>query len=119
MEIVIDKQFAFNVGTVLRNGSRTLFCDTPGGRLFSYFEWQSKHMASSVEAYPRYTVILEVTLGKEIKRMILARRQFILTFGVDEFGETPGREQAISWIQQHGGFDRDREGNWKLAKEAA
>jgi hypothetical protein len=118
MQIIIDK-LGFNVGTTMRNGRCMLICDTEGGECFSYLEWATKVLAIWVEAYSLHPVILRVSTGKELQAMILSRPQFIMTYGLDEeLGLEPSREDAMRWIEESGGFDRDEEGNWSSPAEA-
>jgi hypothetical protein len=94
-----------------------MMSDTPGGRCFSFLEWSTEELAICVERYADKPAILEVSQGKELRAMILARRQFLMTCGLDqELGADPTLDEAMRWIEQSGGFGRDRRGNWKFAR---
>jgi|SRR6516164_1630742 len=119
MQIIIDDKLAFNVGTTMRNGLCMMICDTPGGELFTYLQWDTKQRAIEIEAYSRHPVVVSVKTGKEIRAMIMSRPQFVLIYGLHE--DLPGdasREEAIAWIQAEGGFDRNEDGNWSSPAEA-
>jgi hypothetical protein len=112
MHLIFD-HLGFRIGTAMRNGRRMLICDTEGGECFSYLEWDTEERALCVEAYAAQPILLEVSLGKELRGLLLARSQFILTFGLEaQLGLEPSREEAMRWIEEAGGFDRDQRGNW-------
>jgi len=90
----------------------------PGGECFSYLEWVTKELALWLEAYSLHPIVLEVSLGKELRAMILARRQFMLVDGIEELKEASTLEEATRWIEENGGFDRDQNGNWSSPAEA-
>lgn len=65
----------------MRNGLCMMMCDTPGGRLFTYLEWESKKKAIEIEVYATDPVVVPVTLGKEVKTLVLSRKQIMLLYG--------------------------------------
>jgi hypothetical protein len=126
MQIVIDGSIAFNVGkTVMRNGLCMLLCDTPGGRLFTYLRWDTKQRAVEIEGYSQHPAVVSVKSGREVKAMILSRRQLVMIGGdiKDEIEESVNceatREAAMEWIDSQGGFRRNHEtGNWENPADA-
>jgi len=112
----VNKGLGFPVGNVMRNGLCMMMCDTPGGRLFTYLEWESKNKAIEIEVYATDPVVVPVTLGKEVKTMVLSRKQIMLLYGriQEEVDDDASLEEVMEWIEQSGGFHRDHYGNWGI-----
>ncbi len=113
---VVNKGLGFTVGNVMRNGLCMMMCDAPGGRLFTYLEWESKKMAIEIEVYATDPVVVPVTLGKEVKTLVLSRKQIMLLYGriQEEIDDDASLEEVMEWIEQFGGFHRDHYGNWGI-----
>ena len=112
----VNKGLGFTVGNVMRNGLCMMMCDTPGGRLFTYLEWESKKTAIEIEVYATDPVVVPVTLGKEVRTLVLSRKQVMLLYGriQEELDDDASLEEVMEWIEQSGGFHRDRCGNWGI-----
>jgi hypothetical protein len=100
----------------MRNGLCMMMCDTPGGRLLTYLEWESKENAIEIEVYATGPVVVPVTLGKEVKTLALSRKQIMLLYGriQEEVDGDASLEKVMEWIEQSGGFHRDHYGNWGI-----
>jgi hypothetical protein len=112
----INKGLGFTVGKVMRNGLCMMMCDIPGGRLFTYLDWESKKKAIEIEVYATDPVVVPVTLGKEVKTLVLSRKQIMLLYGriQEEVDDDASLEEVMDWIEQSGGFHRDHYGNWRI-----
>jgi len=111
-----NQVLGFTVGNVMRNGLCMMMCDTPGGRLFTYLEWESKKKAIEIEVYATDPVVVLVTLGREVKSLVLSRKQIMLLYGriQEEVYDDASLEEVMEWIEKSGGFHCDHYGNWGI-----
>jgi|SRR5271165_2015596 len=90
-------------------------CSQGRGRLFTYLEWECKKKAIQIEVYATDPIVVPATLGKEVKTLVLSRKQIMLLYGrIQEEVDDDSLEEVMEWIEQSNGFHRDHYGNWGI-----
>jgi len=67
--------------------------------------------------YATDPVVVSVTLGKDVKTLVLLRKRFmLLLYGriQEEVDDDASLEEVVEWIEQSGGFYRDHYGKWEI-----